>query len=88
MTAETPAAVPSEAQERSGAASGVPVSPKPQRGAEGRLTESDLEHGIANALKAGDMQAVVDMLHALAVIAPDRAGLILDAINLMSGPTS
>ena len=37
---------------------------------------------ISAAMKAGDMQAVVDLLHMLAVVSPRDAQVILDAIEL------
>ena len=49
------------------------------------FTPDQIEGAITSALKAGDMPSAVSLLHLLAVEAPHRAEIILEAINIMSG---
>lgn len=43
-------------------------------------------HGaIVMAMRAGDMEAVVSLLHGLAIVSPHDARVILDAVELLAG---
>lgn len=43
-------------------------------------TDGQILAGISAALKAGDLDAVVNLLHLLALQAPDKAKAIYDAV--------
>lgn len=45
------------------------------------MTEEELLEGIGRALKARDMEAAAGLTRRLAVIAPDKAQAILDAVH-------
>lgn len=49
----------------------------------GEYSAAQLMAGISAALKAGDMPAVVDLLHLLAVESPRDAALIVDTIEAL-----
>jgi hypothetical protein len=46
------------------------------------LTAEDLEAGIAKALEARDMPAVVDFLRVLVTVDPQRAALVYDTLTV------
>jgi hypothetical protein len=46
------------------------------------FTHEQIEAGMSKALAEGNMEAVVGMLHVLAVQAPERAQTILDWIEI------
>lgn len=49
----------------------------------GDYSAAQLMAGISAALKAGDIAAVVDLLHVLTVESPRDAALIVDAIEAL-----
>lgn len=49
------------------------------------FTSEQIQESISQALNDGNMPLVVSLLHALAVVDPHMADVILEAINLMSG---
>jgi hypothetical protein len=52
------------------------------------FTPDQIEEAIAEAFKARDVPLSVSLLHALAVVDPRRAALIIETINIMSGMRS
>jgi hypothetical protein len=54
-------------------------------GPQPEFSDAQILGGISAALRAGDMKAVVDLLHLLAVQSPREAQLIVDAIELLPG---
>lgn len=48
------------------------------------FSDAQILGGISSALRAGDMEAVVDLLHLLAIQSPREARLIVDTIELLS----